>query len=162
MVHNHSTLAQMSMTDAVLTSKVVKAVEAIKEYNNDPKRKTPALNFKCHSICIALASFIPKLTVVHGGYTGAKQKWHKGKLIGADLVVNDHSWLRTPRGNIIDPQPVGIIAAHPLFVIGRGKDAPYGSGLYVRGHIFKKRYKNKKVSKQTKALKRFLKTTLKK
>jgi hypothetical protein len=156
MVYNHETISQISKPEVKLIGRVVKSVRTIQEWNRNHKRTGEHLNFECHSICIALASFTPNLKVVHGCYCGIRQYWRKGKLKNWKLVTNDHSWLKTPHGNIIDPHPVGIVASDPLVVIGLGKDSPYGSGLYVRGHIQKKKYTSRKVRKQTKALRAFL------
>jgi hypothetical protein len=156
MVYNHSTLSQLSKPEAKLISRVVRLVRTLSERNDDPKRKTSDhRDFNCHSLCKALGSAIPELKVVHGCYCGFEQGWRKGKLVKWKMVTNDHSWLKTPHGNIIDPHPVGIIAKDPLIVIGRGKDAPYGSGLYVPGHISRKKYDSKKVLRWAKALRAF-------
>lgn len=156
MVWNDSTIRQIGKREGQTIYEVAKVIIAISEWNSDPAHAKKKLNFECHSICMVLAKFIPNLTVVHGCYCGARQRWRKGKLVDWKLETIDHTWLRTSRGNIIDPHPVAIIAGKPLVVIGRGKDAPFGSGLYVRGRIARKRYDNRKVRGRIRRLSAFL------
>ena len=97
MVWNSATISQASKTDARLMTHVTQARACIEEWNDDPKQSDAFLDYQCHSICIALASIIPGLTVVHGCYCGLKQKWHKGKFVDLAWTAKDHSWLTTPK-----------------------------------------------------------------
>lgn len=87
----------------------------------------PRLIYRCHSICRAIASQIPELTVVDGKYLG----------IGRDdknamtAQFSWHSWLVTPSGKIIEPYPVGFIAIHPMIVVNLGPYADFGYNLYT-------------------------------
>ena len=114
--------------------------------------------FNCHSVCRALATCIPKLTLITGGYRGLRQvKKEKGKR-EFEVTVASHSWLKTPDGAFIDPYPVGAITYTPLLVpaIGSSIYLTFGSGLYYEDypyHGFRK--KNRKAKHEIRRLVRF-------
>lgn len=82
------------------------------------------LIFNCHTICRAMAIILPELSVRSGGYQGYK----RDPEIPTDLAlwVSEHSWLETPDGAIIDPNPVGFITWRPVMF-----PAPCAESLYT-------------------------------
>ena len=92
--------------------------------------RTPNSRFECHSICRAIAKNIRELRVVTGYYVGASTTPAQNG-VRVKPVFGEHSWLITQDRAIIDPYPVGFLSANPVLVIGRGKYACWGSGLYI-------------------------------
>lgn len=88
------------------------------------------LIYECHSICRAIAKAMPSLRLVDGNYMGLQKIPNEGSF-GFELRYAAHSWLETPDEAIIDPYPVGILAANPVLVVNKGQYAPFGGQLYV-------------------------------
>jgi hypothetical protein len=90
--------------------------------------------FNCHSVCRALQEVLGKdrVTVVDGHYVGIDTGTRESEFV--EFQMNDHSWLTTPTGAIIDPYPtgiIGIISLCPLLVVNSGPYRVYGGSRYV-------------------------------
>lgn len=122
---------------------------------------TTNLNFNCHSICRAISTILPRLSVVTGGLVGyTPDPKESDTLI---IKISSHSWLTTPDGAIIDPNPVGCIACSPLMFPAMKTGSAYtafGSQAYnptYKRHGFRR---TKKVRSEIEALINFWKKRL--
>ncbi len=129
MVYNHSTLTHVTKLDKHLMVEVTKIIKALFDHNHSITSDR-RLNFDCHSICRAISLYLPALVTIDGSYAGYKHITRKG-VLRMRPCYSRHSWLLTPDRAVIDPHPVGVITLAPLLAIGQGKDAPFGSGLYI-------------------------------
>jgi|GEM_PF-1320875 len=90
--------------------------------------------FNCHSVCRALQEVLGKkqVIVVDGYYVGIDMGTRENEQV--EFQMNDHSWLTTPTGAIIDPYPtgvIGIISLCPLLVVNSGPWRVYGGSRYI-------------------------------
>ena len=98
-----------------------------------PDKVLDHFTFNCHSVCRALQCVFgkEKVAVVDGSYLGIDIGTETKQV---DFKLNDHSWLTTPSGAIIDPYPtgiIGIISLCPLLVVNTGRYRVFGGSRYV-------------------------------
>jgi len=160
MVFNHVNCKNITNKDEELFVLVTNIIYALSdEWKKSRIRPLDMeyLNFNCHSICRAISIISPDLHVVSGSYVGLKHISLKEDDLKLDPCWNDHSWLVTPDGAIIDPHPVGVITVAPLLAVGKGKNAPHGYGLYVPDWRIVTKITNRKLIRQSHCLHEFIK-----
>ena len=125
-------MARLTKRDRQLWASVLDLLNDFHAFVKDKKKikgkwSEPRLIYRCHSICRAIASQIPELTLVDGKYLGIGRD-DKNAMTAQSSY---HSWLMTPSRKIIEPYPVGFIAIHPMIVVNLGPYASFGYNLYV-------------------------------
>ncbi len=131
MILNDALLTETTRQDRAIWCKVMDAALLFDKYHGSKQgRGISKWKFECHSICRALAKVIPRVVVGTGYYVGVRlRKGKKGTR--ATPIFAEHSWLITPSGAIIDPYPVGFLAATAALVVGKGPYKRWGSNLYL-------------------------------
>lgn len=131
MLINQSLMQTFTKRDKLLYARVIQLLSVLGDYAHKQSKERKLPTHRCHSICRAVRANIRQLRVVDGFYCGLKKVTISKMRWKIEPIWNDHSWLVTPDGAIIDPYPVGLIACNPVLVVASGTYAPFGSGLYV-------------------------------
>ncbi len=154
MFTNYKALRHVPQADIDVFIRVYKIASLVGDYESThPQGKRPG--YRCHSACRALARHLPELTVVDGHHFGVCQVPKKSGIRNLEPRYYPHSWLRGPKGSIIDPYPVGGIS-QPMLVPTRGRWAPFGSGLYLANGSLTPKFTKPKILRETEVLVRHI------
>lgn len=126
-MHNEELFNSVTRADRLLLVRVADLANQLHDnaYKIKEKNAKYNLRFECHSICRAFHIHLPELTVVDGNFFGIEKKDD-----AIYLQLNDHSWLLTPDGAIIDPYPVGFLTIGPMMTVRSGIAANFGGNMY--------------------------------
>ena len=87
----------------------------------------------------------------------SKEVDEKEKKITVSHVKCDHSWLETPDGAILDPNPVGCITWDVLLCVAKGTFAPYGKNLYLPCNEVTKEVSNRNLWRESQVIYKIMK-----
>jgi len=90
-------------------------IATIKEKAQNPALRMATIN--CHSIARLISLIFSDLKLVDGILYGVQLTFSENEIPQTALCTTLHSWLQTPDGAIIDPYPMGVIAASTAVLI---------------------------------------------
>ena len=156
MIRNSALEKSVTEKDKHLWGRAMMIILETAQYLHDHYPRKHDVTYECHSICRALAMFIPELTVVDGHFVGLKSRQIAE---GCEFEIRNcgHSWLLTPDEAIIDPYPVGFITTNPILIGPKSDYLFYGLEYYVADSQVTRSVVNKKVTRSSHVLFRFMK-----
>ena len=115
------------------------------------------ITLNCHSTARLIGSFIPNLIVRDGFYYSFTFGVEEGKILVSNLNAIFHSWLETPDGAIIDPQPVSFVSYLPVLMPAIGKQGDSLAGMYEIESVVDKTANRKTILRRVAILQEFMK-----